>query len=105
MSRTMSPMMVSQYQLQLPDKEVLIIGTSGFLGGTIFYKLKIAGADVLGTYNNHKKQNDFLKLDVMDSQEVVRIIGSYLPDVVVWTVMNHNAEEEISEKIIPVLCI
>lgn len=41
----------------------------------------------------------------MDSQEVVRIIGSYLPDVVVWTVMNHNAEEEISEKIIPVLCI
>ena len=36
--------------------KVLIIGASGFLGGTIYYKLKMAGADVLGTYNNHNFQ-------------------------------------------------
>ena len=83
---------------------VLIIGASGFLGGTIFYKLKMAGVDVLGTYSNHRKQEEFVKLDVMDSQELERIIGEYLPDVIVWTVMNHKAEEEIAEKIMPAFC-
>ena len=84
--------------------KVLIIGASGFLGGTIYYKLKMSGVDVIGTYCNHRKQTEFVKLDVMDSQGLVRIIGEYLPDVVVWTVMNHNAEEEVADNIMPVLC-
>ena len=31
----------------------LIIGASGFLGGTIYYKLKKSGPDVLGTYTSY----------------------------------------------------
>ena len=83
---------------------VLIIGASGFLGGTIYYKLKMTGVNVIGTYCNHRTQKEFVKLDVLDSQGLVRIIGEYLPDVVIWTVMNHNAEEEIADNIIPMLC-
>lgn len=31
--------------------KVFIIGASGFLGKTIYYKLKQADVDVIGTYN------------------------------------------------------
>ena len=84
--------------------KVLIIGASGFLGGTIYYKLKKSGTDVLGTYSKHKKQDELVKLDAMGAQGITRIIEDYGPDVIIWTVMNHNAEEEIAEKVMPKLC-
>ncbi|WP_026512204.1 NAD-dependent epimerase/dehydratase family protein [Butyrivibrio sp. LC3010] len=83
--------------------KAMIIGASGFLGGTIYYKLKNAGAEVLGTYSQHKKQDDFAELDVMDSQRLLEIVRDFAPDVIIWTVMNHDAEEEIAEKVMPAL--
>ncbi|SEM44364.1 dTDP-4-dehydrorhamnose reductase [Butyrivibrio sp. ob235] len=84
--------------------KVLIIGASGFLGGTIYYKLKKSGVDVLGTYSKHKKQDELVKLDVMDTESLTRIMEGYAPDVIIWTVMNHSAEEEIADKVMPTLC-
>ena len=84
--------------------KVLIIGASGFLGGTIYYKLKKAGVEVYGTYGVHKKQDELVQLDIMDVQRLLEIISDYNPDVIIWTVMNHNAEEEIADKVMPLLC-
>ena len=85
-------------------KRTLIIGASGFLGGTIYYKLKENGADVLGTYSSCKKQDEYVKLDVLDTCGLTDLVKDYKPEVIVWTVMNHELEEEIADKVMPVLC-
>ena len=82
----------------------LIIGASGFLGGTIYYKLKKSGHDVLGTYTSNKRDSDFIKQDVFDINRLITLVDEYKPDVIIWAVMNHEREEEIAEKVMPVLC-
>ena len=84
-------------------KRTIIIGASGFLGGTIYYKLKNKGVDVLGTYSSCKKQDDYVKLDVLDVVSVTELVKDYKPDVIIWTVMNHELEEEIADKVMPAL--
>ncbi len=84
-------------------KRTLIIGSSGFLGGTIYYKLKNSGADVLGSYSSCKKQDGFVKLDVLDVHKGMELVKDYTPEVIIWTVMNHELEEEIAEKVMPAL--
>ena len=81
----------------------LVIGASGFLGQTVYYKLKSLGKEVWGTYSSHKIDHDCLKLDVMDTKELLNIYERYKPDVIIWTVMNASIEEEIAEKSIRVL--
>lgn len=81
----------------------LIIGASGFLGQAIYYKLKISGKKVWGTYSSHKIDQDLIKLDVMDTEELLNIYIRYRPNVIIWTVMNASIEEEIAEKSIKFL--
>ena len=85
-------------------ERVLVIGASGFLGETICYKLKENGIDVLGTYSRNKKHDDYVKLDVLDLEGLSSLIREYKPDTVIWTVMNHDLEVEIADKVMPVLC-
>ena len=84
-------------------KRTIIIGASGFLGGTIYYKLKNSGADVLGTYSSCKKQDEYVKLDVLNTGRLTELVKDYKPDVIIWTVMNHELEEEIADKVMPAL--
>ena len=84
-------------------KRALIIGASGFLGGTIYYKLNNIGVNVLGTYSSKKKQSEYVKLDVLDTGRLIELIKDYIPDVIIWTVMNHDLEEEIAEKVMPAI--
>ena len=46
--------------------KTLILGASGFLGGTIYFKLKNLGNDVLGTYNKNTNNTNLIKQDVFD---------------------------------------
>ena len=84
--------------------KTLIIGASGFLGGTIYYKLKSAGNQVLGTYSNNQNQKEYVQLDVFDTGKLSEIIHDYKPEIIIWSVMNHNLEEEIANNVMPVLC-
>ena len=84
-------------------KRTLIIGASGFLGGTIYYKLKNSGVDILGTYSSCKKQNEYIKLDVLDTDRLTELVKDYKPEIIIWTVLNHELEEEIADKVMPVL--
>ena len=84
--------------------KVLIIGASGFLGRTIYFKTKSSGNEVLGTYSKNGKDSDYVKLDVFDTGSLVGLVRDFKPDVIIWTVMNHELEEEIAEKVMPALC-
>ena len=83
---------------------VLIIGASGFLGRTIYFKLKDNGNEVLGTYSKNRKDSDYVKLNVFDISSLTSLVSGFKPDVIIWTVMDHEHEEEIAEKVMPVLC-
>ena len=84
--------------------KVLILGASGFLGGTIYLKIKNSGNEVLGTYSKNNKNRDYIKLDVFEISSLTALVTEYKPDVIIWTVMNHEREEEIAEKVMPALC-
>ena len=83
--------------------KVLLIGASGFLGRTVSYKLKQSGAEVLGTYHSNAK-DDFVRLDILDVKSLIALYRAFQPDVVVWTLMNLELEEEIAEAVMPVFC-
>lgn len=85
------------------EMKYLIIGASGFLGQTVYYKLKSSGKEVRGTYSSRKIDHDLIKLDVTDTNELLNIYERYEPDVIIWTVMNAAIEEEIAEKSIKFL--
>ena len=84
--------------------KVLILGASGFLGGTIYSKIKNSGNEVLGTYSKNNKNRDYIKLDVFEISSLTALVTEYKPDVIIWTVINHEREEEIAEKVMPALC-
>ena len=86
------------------EVRVLIIGASGFLGRTIYFKLKDNGNEVLGTYSKNRKDSDYVKLNVFDISSLTSLVSGFKPDVIIWTVMDHEHEEEIAEKVMPVLC-
>ncbi len=83
--------------------KVLLIGASGFLGKTVYYKLQESGVEVLGTYHTNPVDG-MQQLDVFDIQRFHSLVETAKPDAIVWTVMNHNLEEEIAENVMPKLC-
>ncbi len=84
--------------------KVLILGASGFLGGTIYSKIKNSDNEVLGTYSKNRKDSAYVKLDVFDVGSLLSLVGEFKPDVIIWAVMNHEREEEIAETVMPILC-
>lgn len=70
---------------------VFIVGASGFLGGTIYNKLKENGNDeILGSC--YKAGNpEFIKIDVMN-QNSIKEIFSYKPDTIIWSIYDKEKE-------------
>jgi len=64
-------------------KKVLIVGASGQVGSALFDVLKDS-FNLEGTYLNQKKDN-FIHLDITNSEEVAATIGSHKPDIVILT--------------------
>lgn len=64
----------------------LIYGASGFLGGTIYEKLKQLGHTVTGTYATNKTTNNLVHLDVSDTNEALNLYRKVKPDVIIWTI-------------------
>ncbi|MBQ9303502.1 NAD-dependent epimerase/dehydratase family protein [Butyrivibrio sp.] len=65
---------------------------------------KNSANEVLGTYSKNNKYRDYIKLDVFEISSLTALVTEYKPDVIIWTVMNHECEEEIAEKVMPALC-
>lgn len=76
----------------------LIYGASGFLGGTLYQKLKESGHEVIGTYSTNRIKEEFIKVDLLDTDTALEIYRNERPDVIIWTIMNSNLEEVIAEQ-------
>lgn len=76
----------------------LVIGASGFLGETIYKKLKDKNQEVVGTYSSNNQKKELVYLDVLNTDKLLELYEQYQPDIVIWTVMNADLEEKIAEK-------
>ncbi len=79
--------------------KVLILGASGFLGGTLYKKLK-EETDfwVLGTSYKSQRNNEFIKLNAVDPIEVKTFLEHFKADVIVWCLMGKEDEKELIDK-------
>lgn len=73
--------------------KILVVGASGYLGNTLYNKLKGNKTDqVFGTC--YKSDNhEFLKVDVLKSSNICQLL-SYEPDVIIWSI--YDVENELS---------
>ncbi len=76
----------------------LIYGASGFLGGTIYCKLKSAGHKVIGTYSTNKTNDELVKIDLLDSEAAIALYRETQPDVIIWTILNNEVGGIIAEQ-------
>jgi dTDP-4-dehydrorhamnose reductase len=66
-------------------KKILIIGASGFIGGSLFdYLSKSLSGDfsIRGTYYSNQKDNRFLHLDITDSLQIEKCLLMEKPDII-----------------------
>lgn len=78
----------------------LIVGASGFLGSTIYQKLKEKNEDVIGTYFTKKKDDAFVKVDLSEPESLIKLYETVNPDAVIWTVRNYQFEDRIAENVL-----
>ncbi|WP_180964071.1 sugar nucleotide-binding protein [Haloimpatiens massiliensis] len=73
--------------------KLLIIGASGYLGNTVYKKLKeFRSDDIYGTCCNFNNQ-ELLQVNVLDKLDIKKLL-SFEPDVIIWSI--YNVDEEIS---------
>lgn len=78
-------------------KKIVIIGASGYLGKTIYHTVKDLDLySVTGTCYS-KESTEFISVDVMDTEALQRVIENN-PDIIIWSVMNQEHEQEITTR-------
>lgn len=78
------------------NKEILIIGASGFLGSCLL-KFLNKSYSVIGTYNNNLIK-DLIKLDVTNYQKLKKIISKIKPSIIIWPAAITSVEYCETEK-------
>ncbi len=76
----------------------LIYGASGFLGGTIYDRLKKSGHEVTGTYSTNDANSELVKVDILDTNAVLNLYRQEKPEVIIWTILNSELSEKIAEQ-------
>lgn len=77
--------------------KLMIIGASGYLGNTIYKKLKLRdNNEIYGTCCKSDNQ-ELLKVNVLSSVDIEKIL-SYKPDIIIWSI--YDLEEEMSLSLI-----
>lgn len=76
----------------------LIYGASGFLGGTLYSKIKADGHEVIGTYSSNKTNDELVKVDLLDSEATIALYRETQPNVIIWTILNNEVGEIIAEQ-------
>lgn len=73
--------------------KILVIGANGYLGNTIFKKLKESvNNDIYGTCCNSSSQG-LLRVNVLNKLDINKLL-SLRPDIIIWSI--RDEEEEIS---------
>jgi dTDP-4-dehydrorhamnose reductase len=76
--------------------KILVIGANGYLGSTIYMRLKDNfNDDIYGTGRRSTKQN-LIKIDVLKKVDIQKVL-SLKPDIIIWSIMNQEQEMLLSE--------
>lgn len=62
--------------------KVLIIGASSYVGARLYFDLKDK-FEIIGTYNNNQFSKSFIKLDVVNKDDVSKLLQKIQPEVVI----------------------
>lgn len=75
---------------------ILILGASGYLGSTIYKKLKgCTNDDIFGTC--HKSDNqELLQINALKVLDIKRLL-SFKPDIIIWSIMDQEQEILLSQ--------
>lgn len=72
---------------------IVVIGASGYLGNTIYKKLKTLNNDEIYGTCCKSNNSELLKINVLDKLDIKKLL-SYKPDIIIWSIC--DAEEEMS---------
>lgn len=76
--------------------KLLIIGASGYLGNTIYKKIReYSNDDIYGTCNT-SGNHELLQINVLYKLDIDKIL-SLKPDIIIWTIMDTEQEMLLSE--------
>lgn len=72
------------------------MGASGYLGGTIYKKLKQHGRDEIYGTCCRGENPEFIKANVLDKSDIKRVL-LFEPDVIIWSILEKEQGELITE--------
>lgn len=72
---------------------ILIIGASGYLGNTIYKKLKESSSDEIYGTCCKSTRNELIQINVLNKLDVKKLI-SLKPDIIIWSI--YDPEQEIA---------
>lgn len=76
--------------------KLLIIGASGYLGNTIYKKIReYSNDDIYGTCNT-SSNHELLQINVLDELDIDKIL-SLKPDIIIWSIMDIEQEMSLAE--------
>lgn len=76
--------------------KLLVIGASGYLGNTIFKKLKkYSSDDIFGTCCNSSNQG-LLHINVLNKSDIKKLL-SIKPDIIIWSIYDTEKEMSLSQ--------
>ncbi|MHB9927167.1 sugar nucleotide-binding protein [Clostridium botulinum] len=76
--------------------KLLIIGASGYLGNTIYKKLKeFTNDDICGTCCN-SSNHELLQINVLNRSNIKKLL-SLKPDIIIWSIMDTKQEMLLSQ--------
>ncbi|WP_160687737.1 NAD-dependent epimerase/dehydratase family protein [Clostridium sp. C2-6-12] len=76
--------------------KLLIIGASGYLGNTIYKKLKkYSNNEVYGTCNT-SSNHELIQINILNRIDIDKIL-SLKPDIIIWSIMDAEKEMLLSE--------
>jgi len=76
---------------------VLLLGASGYLGSSLYDKLKKYYDDLIGT-SFQKKVDELYQIDINDSEQVKALLEEYTPDTIIWSLMSGVEEDKLTKK-------
>lgn len=76
--------------------KILILGASGFLGGKVHHRLsENPNFKVVGTSFKSCKNNEFIKINIKNENEIEEMFNENKADAVVWCLLDMSNEEEL----------
>lgn len=75
--------------------KILLLGASGYLGKSLYSKLKMTAYEVIGT-SYQKQHQELIRIDIINPSDLFEMV-KLRPDVIIWSLMSGNDEIKLTE--------